>query len=340
MYTHNFDWIGTRTTGNDGGHFLIAGPGWKGEMPEGIEKLIQAETDWVLAIHRTQLFNPEDLDNVKQIQSGYNLQPLSLYLNLPAPQAAPDIQFIEPLTRDEIKGSPKVFDQLNYLLQFCPTHPSEEDVMKRFAKLGIGAGQDFNWDDFSPEIQKAIEQGIADAWEDFAALKEQAEAGEISSAEIFGTREHLNNNYSYRMAAAVWGIWGVSAEEAIYPSYYVDSENEPLNGTNTYTIRFEPGQLPPVNAFWSLTMYELPASLLVENPLNRYLLNSPMMDDFVFDEDGGLTLYFQNESPGKEKEPNWLPAPDGPFSVVMRLYLPKPEALSGEWVNPPMKKSN
>jgi hypothetical protein len=265
---------------------------------------------------------------------------LSLYLNLPAPQAAPDIQFIEPLTRDEIKGSPKVFDQLNYLLQFCPTHPSEEDVMKRFAKLVIGAGQDFNWDDFAPEIQKAIEQGIADAWEDFAALKEQAEAGEISSAEIFGTREHLDNNYSYRMAAAVLGIWGVSAEEAIYPGYYVDSENEPLNGTNTYAIRFEPGQLPPVNAFWSFTMYELPASLLVENPLNRYLLNSPMMDDFVFDEDGGLTLYFQNESPGKEKEPNWLPAPEGPFSVVMRLYLPKPEALSGEWVNPPMKNSN
>ncbi len=339
MYTHNFEFIGTRTTGNNGGHFLIAGPGWKSEIPDGIEKLIQSETEWVLAVYRTQLFNPDDLDKVKQIQSEYKLQPLSSFLDLPAPEAAPDIQFIEPLTQDEIKTSPKVFEQLNYLLQFCPTHPSEKELMKRFAKLGIGAGQEFNWDNFSPEVQDAIKQGMADAWEDFAIFKSQVEAGEIGSAEVFGTREHLNNNYGYRMLAAVVGIWGATAEEAIYPTYYVDSENEPLNGANKYTLRFEPGQLPPVNAFWSLTMYELPASLLAENPLNRYLLNSPMMDDFVFDDDGGLTLYFQHESPGKEKEPNWLPSPEGPFSVVMRLYLPKPETLSGEWVRPHIVKS-
>nr|WP_321451283.1 DUF1254 domain-containing protein [uncultured Carboxylicivirga sp.] len=340
MYTHNFEFVGTRTVGNDGGHFLIAGPEWKGEMPEGIDKVIQSETEWVLAVYRTQLFNPEDLDNVKQIQSEYKLQPLSSFLDLPAPEAAPDIQFIEPLTQDEIKASPKVFEQLNYLLQFCPTHPSEIELMKRFNKLGIGAGKEFKWDSFSPEVQDAIKQGIADSWTDFEALKSQAEAGKLGSAEIFGTRQHLNNNYSYRMIAAVVGIWGASAEEAIYPTYYVDSENEPLNGVNKYTLRFEPGQLPPVDAFWSLTMYELPASLLVENPLNRYLLNSPMLDDFVFDKDGGLNLYFQNESPGKEKESNWLPAPKGPFSVVMRLYLPKPETLSGEWVNPPFIKTN
>ena len=340
MYTHNFEFIGTRTVGNNGGSFLIAGPEWDGEKPDGIVKVIKAETELVLAAYRTQLFNPEDLEDVKQIQSEYKLQPLSSYLDHPAPQAAPDIQFIEPLTQEEIKASPKVFEQLNYLLQFCPTHPSEKELMKRFAKLGIGAGKEFKWDSFSPEIQTAIKQGIADSWADFDALKKQAEAGKLGSAEIFGTREHLNNNYSYRMIAAVVGIWGASAEEAIYPTYYVDSENQPLNGANKYTLRFEPGQLPPVNAFWSLTMYELPASLLVENPLNRYLLNSPMMDDFVFDEDGGLTLYFQNESPGKEKEPNWLPAPKGPFSVVMRLYLPKPETLSGEWVRPQMVKNN
>ena len=340
MYTHNFEFIGTRTVGNNGGSFLIAGPEWDGEKPDGIVKVIKAETELVLAAYRTQLFNPEDLEDVKQIQSEYKLQPLSSYLDHPAPQAAPDIQFIEPLTQEEIKASPKVFEQLNYLLQFCPTHPSEKELMKRFAKLGIGAGKEFKWDSFSPEIQTAIKQGIADSWADFDALKKQAEAGKLGSAEIFGTRQHLNNNYSYRMIAAVVGIWGASAEEAIYPTYYVDSENQPLNGANKYTLRFEPGQLPPVNAFWSLTMYELPASLLVENPLNRYLLNSPMMDDFVFDEDGGLTLYFQNESPGKEKEPNWLPAPKGPFSVVMRLYLPKPETLSGEWVRPQMVKNN
>jgi len=340
MYTHNFEFLGTRTTGNDGGDFLIAGPGWQGEVPEGIEKVVRAETDLVLGIHRTQLLNPEDLDNVKQIQAGYEIQPLSTFLGNTSPALPADIKFIEPLSKEEIKTSPKVFDQLNYLFQFCPVHPSEEDLMKRFAKLGIGVNQEFKWEEFTPEIQEAIKLGITDAWEEFAAIKSQAEAGELGSADLFGTREHLKNNYAYRMAAAVLGIWGVSAEEAVYPSYYVDSEDKPLNGANKYKLRFEPGNLPPVDAFWSLTMYELPASLLVENPLNRYLLNSPMMDDFVFDDDGGLTLYFQNESPGKEKESNWLPAPEGSFSVVLRLYLPKQEVLSGEWKNPPMKKLN
>lgn len=340
MYTHNFAFIGTRTTGNGGGNFLIAGPGWDGETPDGVKKLIRSETDWVYAVFRTQLFNSNDLENVNHIQAGYHIEPLSSFLGIPAPETAPEVQFIEPLTQEEIRTSPRVFEQLNYLLQFCPVHPSEVDLMNRFAKLKIGAGLEFNWGDFSPEIQEAIKLGIADAWEDFAAIKAKAEAGELGSGDVFGTRDHLDNNYSLRMAGAVLGIWGVSAEEAVYPSYYVDSENEPLNGANRYKLRFEPGNLPPVDAFWSLTMYELPTSLLVENPLNRYLLNSPMMDDFVFDEDGGLTLYFQNESPGKEKETNWLPAPKGPFSIVMRLYLPRKEVLDGSWKKPKIYKVN
>jgi hypothetical protein len=210
--------------------------------------------------------------------------------------------------------------------------------MARFAKLGIGAGKAFDWDAFSPEIQTAIGEGIADAWGDFAALKERANAGEVGSGDIFGTRDHLENNYLYRMAGAVMGIWGHSAEEAIYPSYYVDADGEKLDGAHRYTLRFAPGQLPPVNSFWSLTMYEQPESLLVANPINRYLLNSPMLDDFVRDDDGGVTLYLQHESPGRDLEPNWLPAPSGPFSAVMRLYWPKPEALDGNWNMPPLER--
>ena len=140
------------------------------------------------------------------------------------------------------------------------------------------------------------------------------------------------------MAAAVLGIWGNSENEAIYPTYYVDADGQTLNGDNNYTLRFSPGQLPPVNSFWSLTLYEMPASLLAANPLNRYLLNSPMLDDFVLDEDGGITLYIQHQSPGKEKENNWLPAPGGPFALVMRLYWPKQEALDGTWKIPPLKR--
>jgi hypothetical protein len=340
LYTHNFEYLGSRTTGNKGGQFLLTGPGWNGKVPEGITKQIESETELMLAIYRTQLYSPEDLDKVKEIQEGYKVQSLSTFLGQPAPEAAPEIKFIVPLTQEEIRKSPKVFEQLNFVLQFCPTHPSEKELMSRFAKLNIGADKNFDWDSFSTEIQEAIAQGIRDAWGDFAALKAKADAGEIGSGEVFGTRDFLQNNYLYRMAAAVTGIWGNSEAEAIYPSYYVDAEGEALSGTNKYRLRFEPGTLPPANSFWSLTLYQLPKSLLVDNPLDRYLLNSTMVDDFVRDEDGGITLYVQNESPGKEKDPNWLPAPEGPFSVIMRLYWPKEEALNGEWVNPPMIKSN
>jgi hypothetical protein len=337
LYTHNFDYIGSRTTGNDGGHFLIAGPGWKGDVPNGITKMIHSETELVIAVYRTQLFNPADIENLKAIQAGYKVQPLSAFLGRPAPKAAPTIHFIKPLTRDELTKSPKIFQQLNFVLQFCPTHPSEQALMARFARLDIGAGKTFDWGKFSPEIQAAIGQGIADAWADFAKLKKRAETGEVGSGDVFGTREHLKNNYLYRMGGAVMGIWGNSEEEAIYPTYLVDADGQKLDGAHRYTLRFAPGQLPPANSFWSLTMYELPASLLTANPINRYLLNSPMLPDFVRDADGGITIYIQHDSPGKAREPNWLPAPKGAFSVVMRLYWPKAEALDGTWKLPPLK---
>jgi hypothetical protein len=339
LYTHNFAYIGSRATGNGGGHFLIAGPDWKGDVPEGITKAIHAETELVIAIYRTQLFNPTDIENVKAVQAGYQVQPLSAFLGRPAPEVVPAIDFIPPLTRDEITQSPKVFEQLNFVLQFCPTHPSEQDLMARFARLGIGAGKTFDWDAFSPAVQEAVGQGIADAWADFEALKERANAGKVGSGDIFGTREHLKNNYLHRMAGTVLGIWGNSEAEAIYPSYYVDADGDKLDGSHRYTLRFPPGQLPPVNSFWSLTMYELPESLMVENAINRYLLNSPMLEDFVRDDDGGITLYLQHDSPGKDKEANWLPAPKGPFRAVMRLYWPKKEALDGSWTMPPLKRA-
>jgi hypothetical protein len=139
-----------------------------------------------------------------------------------------------------------------------------------------------------------------------------------------------------RMAGAILGIYGNSKEEALYPLYSVDAAGTPLEGTHRYTLRFAPGELPPVHAFWSLTMYELPASLLVANPINRYLINSPMLPDMKRDADGSITLYIQNESPGKDKEANWLPAPKGPFLMFMRLYWPKPAALDGTWRQPPL----
>ncbi len=339
-YTHDFDYVGSRATSNEAGSFVVAGPDWKDETPKGVKKVIRSETQFVLAGYRTQLFNPADLDNVKEIQAGYKVQTLSDFLGQPAPKAAPAIDFMKPLTPAAQKTSLQFFNVLNFILQFAPTVPSEKELMARFATIGVGAGMTIDESKLVPEVKKAMQQGMADAWAAFGGIEKQLASGKVTSGDIFGTREYLKNNYLYRMAAAVLGIYGNSKLEAMYPMYFVDETKQKLDGANRYTVRFAPGQLPPVNAFWSMTMYEMPSSLLVANPINRYLLNSPMLPQFKRDADGGLTLLIQNESPGKDQESNWLPAPKGPFVMAMRLYWPKEEATEGKWIAPPARKAN
>lgn len=337
-YTHNFNYIGSRSTGNDAGNFLVTGPNWKGEVPKGITKVLPSETEFVFVAYRTQLFNPGDLDNVKKIQAGYKAQPLSAFLGQPAPAAAPAISFIQPLTPADQKTSLDFFNILNFILQYTPTVPSEQDLMARFARIGVGAGKTIAPGKLSPEIKTALEQGMADARTEFAGLLKRIDAREVKSGDLFGSRDDLKNNYLYRMAGATLGIYGNTKEEAMYPMYTADANEQKMDGSHLYTIRFAPGQLPPVNAFWSLTMYEMPSSLLTANPINRYLLNSPMLSQFKKDSDGGITLHIRNESPGKDKEANWLPAPKGPFVMAMRLYWPKDEALTGKWTAPPLER--
>ena len=336
-YTFNFDYIGSRTTGNDGGSFLIAGPGWKGETPGGVMRVIHADTDFIFAFYRVQLFDPNDIDNVKKVQAGFKVQPLSAFAGTP-PAKAPPVEFIKPISRDDEKTSLEFFNILNFVLRYCPTDPSEVDLMARFAKIGVSAGKTLDVSRLSPEIRTAMEQGMADAWADFNSQLALFNQGKITSGDVFGTRAYLKNNYSYRMAAAVLGIYGNSKQEAMYPLYGVDSTGQKLSGADKYTLHFANGQLPPVNAFWSLTMYKMPESLLVANPINRYLINSPMLPELTKDADGGVTLYVQNESPGKDKEANWLPAPRGPFMMYLRLYWPKEEALDGQWTAPKLDR--
>jgi hypothetical protein len=336
-YTFNFDYIGSRTTGNNGGSYLVAGPNWKGETPKGVKKVFRSETEFVFAVYRTQLFNPSDLDNVKKVQAGYKAQTLSAFLGTAAPKAAPVIDFIKPLTPAEEKTSPQFFNILNFVLRFCPTDRSETELMARFEKIGVGAGKTVDVN--KPEMKAAIEQGMGDAWTAFGELEKEFAAGKITSGDVFGTRAFLKNNYLYRMGAAVLGIYGNSEHEALYPMYLVDAAKQKMTGANRYTLRFVPDKLPPVHAFWSLTMYEMPQSLLVANPIDRYLINSPMLPELKRDADGGLTLHIQNESPGKDQEANWLPAPKGSFVMAMRLYWPKEEAVDGKWTAPPAKKA-
>jgi hypothetical protein len=338
-YTFNTDYVGTRATGNDAGNFLVVGPGWKGETPKGIKKVIRSETDILMPIYRVQLFKPADIDNVKKVQAGFKVQTISAFLGQPAPKGAPALDFIEPLTPETQKTSLKFFNILNWVLRYCPTDPSEVELMKRFARIGVGAGQSFDAGKLSPEMTKAIEAGMADAWADFAGVVKEFEEGKVTSGDVFGTRQYMKNNYLYRMGAAALGIYGNSKEDAIYPVYFVDEAKQRLTGANSYTMHFAPGQLPPVHSFWSLTMYELPKSLLVANPLNRYLINSPMLPQLKRDADGGLTLLIQNQSPGKDREANWLPAPKGPFRMFLRLYWPESAALDGKWIKPELKKT-
>lgn len=341
MYTFNFAYVGSRATGNGAGSFLLAGPNWQGEKPAGVKEVIRSETQFAFVLYRTQLFDPDDIGNVERIQAGYKVEPLSAFLGQPAPAASAGVDFLKPLTPDEQKTSPEFFDVLNFILQFCPVNPAETEMRARFARIGIEGGKTFDAAALSPEMRAAVEGGMADAWATFAEFKKtELDTGKKTSADGFGTRAHLNGNYLDRMSGAVLGIYGNSKDEAMYPAYFTDAAQQPMTGANRYTLRFAPDGLPPVNAFWSLTMYKLPESLLSANRLNRYLINSPMLPGLKKDADGGLTLHIQNESPGADKEANWLPAPEGPFFMAMRLYWPKEEALDGTWKAPPLERVN
>lgn len=338
-YTHNFDYIGSRATGNQGGRYLIAGPTWTGPTPAGVDAVFRSETNFAMAVYRTQLFNPDDLDNVKKTQAGYQAELLSSFLGEPPPPPPAPAGFAKPLTPETQKTDLGFFTVLSFILSQCPVHPSEADLRARFAEAGFDGDTLFDPEALSPEARSAMEQGMADAWAEFATFKqEQMDTKKVTVGSIFGTREYLANNYLYRMTAGVLGLYGNSRDEAMYPFYGVDSDGQPLTGAHRYILRFGPGQLPPVHAFWSLTMYELPESLLVANSLNRYLINSPMLDSLQFDPDGGLTLHLQHESPGAALESNWLPAPSGPFMTALRLYWPKQEAISGQWSEPPLQR--
>ena len=317
---------------------MIAGPGWKGETPKGVKAVMNSETEFAYLLFRTHLFNPADLANAKKIQAGYKAEPLSKFLGKAAPR--PTAPVVWPKLADDMLTSPALFPYVNFVLQFCPTNPSERGLMDRFAKLNIGAGKPFDVSKFSPEVQKAVADGIADAGTDLDALTKRINLDEVSSSDLFGTRGYLKNNYLYRFAGAKLGLYGSSGEEAIYFGYFVDANRQPLDTSKSnYTLQFPKGHLPPAHAFWSLTMYDGKSQLLVANPLKRYLLNSTMLKTFKYGSDGSLTFYVQKTAPGTGKVANWLPAPDGPFYAVLRVYMPAPEVLNGTWKKPLLQPS-
>jgi hypothetical protein len=339
--TYNYGYIGSRATGNEAGDYLVVGPDWKGETPPGIKKMFRSSTQFSMAAYRTQLFNPEDMPNVVKVQDGYKVQPLSAYLHQPAPPAAPAINFPK-IDKEMVKTG--FFDYLDFALQFAPTGPEEKEIRAKLARIGIGAGKTFDFKDLSLEHKAEVALGMKDGEEKVVAAI--ASAGkDVNGWRVGGLaggdRAFFNGNWLARAGLAKAGIYANDPAEAMYPMTRVDDSGETLDGSkHNYTLTFATGQFPPVNAFWSVTMYDGKSQLLIENPIDRYLINAPMLPNMKMNEDGSLTIYIQKDSPGPGKESNWLPAPNDTIYLVMRLYWPKTEVPSilppgeGTW-NPP-----
>jgi hypothetical protein len=344
QYTFNYAYIGSRATGNEAGCYGVAGPNWHGETPPGLKDMFHSETEFSAAIYRTQLFNPSDMGNVRKVQAGYTVQTLSHYLRQAAPASAPKVDWLK-INKSLAETNP--FNYLNYILQFAPPIGDasvEIPLRQRFASIGIVAGKPFAIEALTAAQKMEMQLGIKSALvkiKNAATNLGQNENGWRVATSGFGNRAAYNGNWTIRAAAAMAGIYGNDAVEALYPITRIDNDGKPLDGSkNNYTLTFPAGQLPPVHAFWSLTMYDGKTQLLIKNPINRYLINSPMLPNLKTNADGSLTLYIQKDSPGKDKVANWLPAPNGPIYLVMRLYWPKEAALQRTWQPPAVARVN
>jgi hypothetical protein len=340
LYTHNIGYVGTRATGFDEGSYLFTGPNWDGEVPENIDKVIKSEGNYLLALGRTQVFGPDDLETTKKVLEGFSVESLNVFNGLSETAKIPENPNIPPFNPNQIKNV-NFISYLNALMATASIHPSEKELFDSFSKIGIEPGKSFNESDLEPELKTAIEAGIANAIKkieaDASNLGERQNGWMLISG-AFGNREFMQGKYLRRAAAAYFGLWGNNLEEAYYPEANVDADGAELDGSkHNYMIHFEADQLPPVQAFWSFTMYKLPEQLLVENEIDRYIIANNT-EGLKYNEDGSLDIYIQKENPGKDLQSNWLPAYDGPFSLQARFYWPEPESLDPLYVPPAVQK--
>lgn len=342
--TYNYGYIGTRSTGTEAGDYMVVAPDWQGDTPPGIKKVFRSSTAFSLAVYRTQLFSAADLSNVMAVQAGYKVQPLSAHLRLPSPPAAAAIAF--PPINAELART-RFFEYLDFAMQFGPPAANEAAIRSDLAKIGVGPGKNFSISDLPlehrQEILHGLQAGHARVTEAVATAGTSINGWRVSS--LLGDATFFNGDWLRRAAGAQAGIYGNDAEEATYPLTRNDADGQPLDGSkHRYTLTFAAGETPPVNAFWSVTMYDGRTQLLIRNPIDRYLINSPMIPTMSKGADGSLTIYIQHRSPGADRDANWLPAPDGPIYLVMRLYWPKeapPSILpvgQGTWRPPGLER--
>jgi len=339
MWTDVFASPGWRTTGTQAGNFLITPPGWTGKVPDGFAR-IDAPTAHVWVIGRTKTDGPPDYDAVHMIQAGYKVTPLSRWGKSAEPVTVKIDPSIDMKTPPKIQvdtmTADKFFTYAAELLKVNPPHITDQPIIAVMKRIGIEPGKSFAFDKLDPVVQNALSTVPAEAqklmkWK--MATLARVVNGWSMNTDTMGV---YGNYYLKRAIVAQFGLGANLPEDAIYPVNLADETGKPLDGTNKYTIHFDKASLPPVNAFWSITLYDSDG-FQVANVLNRFAVSSWM--PFKYNSDGSLDLYFQNESPGKNIEANWLPAPKGAFNLTMRLYSPKSEALTGKWNPPPVVKT-
>ena len=340
LFGTNPYYVGTRATGTAAGSYLLVGPRYQGEIPGGFSSVLRFETDLVFILGRTQLLGPDDLDALSAVMNWYRLHALSAYQGKDAAPAPP---FDWPVWDDTASRDERFIGYVNRLLELCqPTHPSEVELMARFARAGIGAGVQFDAASLSNEVRTALRAGV-----DSARAKISAAAESLSEkvngwggSDAFGDRSFFNGDYLLRAAGAMAGWGGNDKIEAFYPTSREDADGKPLHGENRYRLTL--ATAPPAKAFWSVTMYDTTydgtAGYLVENPISRYLINSTTRG-LVRGDDGSLTITIQHDRPDSpEEQANWLPAPGGPFFLVLRIYMPESAAWDGTWTPPPVQR--
>ncbi|AZO83597.1 hypothetical protein BOO88_11080 [Stutzerimonas stutzeri] len=337
MWTDVFASPGWRTTGTEAGQFLVTPPGWTGTVPAGMSHL-PAPTPFVWVIGRTKTDGAEDYAAVHKIQAGYTVTPLSRLGKEPEAVTVKVDPAVDMKTPPKIQvDSMSAADYFTYaaeLLKVNPPHSTDQPMLAQIKRLGIEVGKSFNMDALDPQIQAALQKVPKDA-QALMTWKVPTLAREVNGWSMNTDTMGVYGNYYLKRAIVTQvGLGANLPEDAIYPLNIGDSNGKPLDGANKYVLHFSKGETPPVNAFWSITLYD-PQGFQVGNSLNRFAVSSWM--PFKHNADGSLDLYFQNESPGKDLEANWLPAPKGSFNLTMRLYGPKAEALNGQW-NPPAIK--
>jgi hypothetical protein len=342
MWTDVFAVPGSRTTGpNSARSFLLAGPNWQDKTPPGLE-VIRCPTRFVGIGGRTQTNGVADYENVHQIQAGYKLTPLSAwgkgeYLP-PKGKVDPAIDMkTPPPVQVEKMDAATYFARFAELVKDNPPQSCDYPMIHRLGRVGFKVGEKFDLKTTAPAIKTAFEQATADGRALVAALGKQA-AGEGGKGWIYTTNAGAYGvNYGYRAAVAYFGLGMNLPQDAVYPSLTVDSEGQRLDGTNKYLLHFKKGKLPPVTGFWSVTAYDADGYFM-QNTLKRQALGN--RDKPVNNTDGSLDLYIQSDTPGADKEANWLPLAKVPFTLMLRLYAPGADVLDGSWTPPPVEKVN